>query len=76
LTEFDKETEDLINCALAYRKLGSGEPLYFNRQELMKQWVKYAAHTEQAEHQDVFRKLPYELAIDMSPLNRKVYPNE
>jgi hypothetical protein len=72
LTEFDKETEDLVNCALAYRKLGKGEPLYYSREEVIKQWARYGAHADQAIYQDLFRRLPYDLDTNMAPLSKKV----
>jgi hypothetical protein len=71
MTEFDKETEDLVNCALTYKK-HTGQPLYLSRHDLLKQWIRYAAHTEQATHGDVFNKLPYYLDTNMAPLDRKV----
>jgi hypothetical protein len=38
-----KEVEDLLDRALAYRKAGNGEPLYANKQEILRQWVGYGA---------------------------------
>jgi len=72
LMELDRETDELVNCAVAYRKLGKGEPLYWSKKECINQWIRIGAHQAQAEYHDLFNRLEYELATDMTPLNRKV----
>lgn len=70
--------EDLINCAIAYRKAGNAAPLYHNREEVKKQWSTQGAgnliegaRQDMSMYPDLFKGLPYDLAVDMTPLNSK-----
>ena len=66
------ELDKKVQCALAYKIPVRDIPLYFNKQEMIQKYVEEGLQKDFQDHADLFNRLGYEVATDMTLLNKKV----